>query len=135
MTTSRFGLFGNLGTARVPFHECFYLDALDPLSCCDTPCKQADRYTPHFLYQHVEDTGGASIECALQQAADAGVVDLLDHSYKESLESCVSRCTQANVPTRTLLTVRDPYSYWARFYEHAWQCTNTHVHVLCAIFA
>ena len=57
-------------------------------SCCPTPCAAPAEGTPHLLYMHVEKTGGSSIECAWQQAAERGHVDLLGHADGRSHAVC-----------------------------------------------
>lgn len=97
-------------------------DGISPHTCCPLPCRALDDTTPHFLYIHVQKTGGSSIECAWQAAADAGKIDLLGHSSHDVHDECAARCEAAGVPTRTLITVRNPYDYWASLYRYTWQC-------------
>jgi len=46
------------------------------LRCC-RKCAAPAHGTPHFLYLHIEKTGGSAIECAWQRSADEGLVSLL----------------------------------------------------------
>lgn len=96
-------------------HSCAYTTG----SCCTAPCQTADSHTPHMIYMHVEKTGGSAVECAWQQAARQGYVDLLGHSPAFEYETCASRCA---VPTKKVITVREPYGYWASVYRYTWRC-------------
>lgn len=90
-------------------------------ACCQQPC-QSSQGSPHFMYMHTEKTGGSSIECALQQAAAAGNHDLLGHANADVREACAARCQRDGVPTRTLITVRNPYTYWQSVFRYTWRC-------------
>lgn len=90
-------------------------------SCC-ARCAQPANNTPHFLFNHVEKTGGSSLECAWLKAAREGLVTMLGHGNSTFYEACASTCKANHVVTRRLITVREPYSYWQSLYKYAWQC-------------
>ena len=85
--------------------------------CCPRACN-SDK--PHYVFMHVEKTGGSSIECALQSAADNDVVDLIGHSNSSVAYACQSRCRSSR--TIRILSVRNPFSYWKSVYYYAWEC-------------
>lgn len=99
-------------------------------ACCTTECVSPAPGTPHFLYMHVHKTGGSSIECAWQEAAADGLVDLLGHqagntgfvASERPIGKCEARCAARGVQTARLLTVREPYSYWQSLYKYTWNC-------------
>ena len=86
--------------------------------CCPRPCNHRQGY--HYLLMHVEKTGGSSVECALQAAADRGLVDLMGHSNYSASKACQARCGDRRVVR--ILTVRNPFTYWESVYKYAWKC-------------
>jgi len=104
----------------------------NPQFCADHICKSGGRCcrkcaapahgTPHFLYLHIEKTGGSAIECAWQRSADEGLVSLLGHNANGAARYCAMRCAARGVPTSRLLTVRQPHDYWASLFRYAWAC-------------
>ena len=89
-------------------------------ACCAAACRSPGKSTPHFIYMHPQKTGGSSVECALQEAAGKGLVDLLGHAPAAVYDACAARCKAAGVQARRLLTVREPFDYWASIYKYAW---------------
>jgi hypothetical protein len=100
----------------------------DPYQAGHKPCctgcaaPPAGTHTPHFMYHHVEKTGGSSIECAWQNAAKHNLVSLLGHTPKAQYDVCEAQCVARQVRTATLITVRDPYTYWTSVYSYCWDC-------------
>ena len=68
-------------------------------------------------------TGGSAIECAAQAWADAGMWDLMGHVPKANADVCAARC--ASVPVLRVVSVRDPYDYWASTFKFAWECESS----------
>ena len=50
------------------------------------------------------------------------LVDLLGNGDASLYAACASRCARANVQTRLLVIVEDPYTYWQVVYQEAWRC-------------
>ena len=90
-------------------------------SCCLKAC--APHGTHHVVYSHVPKTGGSAIECAAQAWADAGMWDLMGHVPKANADVCAARC--ASVPVLRVVSVRDPYGYWASTFKFAWECESS----------
>ena len=74
----------------------------------------------HILFAHVEKTGGSAIECATQQWQRRGWWTNMGHTTSAALSACAAKCA-AGTPTVRVVTVREPYSYWASVYGNAWR--------------
>ena len=46
----------------------------------------------------------------------------MGHNRKVNIDACTSKCSAHGLQSKVLISVREPYSYWASVYEYAWQC-------------
>ena len=88
--------------------------------CCPLACSRILGASAHVLFAHVEKTGGSAIECATQQWQRKGWWTNMGHTTSKALSACAAKC-DAGTPTVRVVTVRDPYSYWASVYGNAWR--------------
>ena len=71
-----------------------------------------------LLYLHTEKTGGSSVECATQQTlVKAGLWVNLGHNSLANAQRCFESCSGQQ--SAIVLSVREPYSYWASVYDYA----------------
>ena len=84
------------------------------------------RPRPHLLYMHTEKTGGSSIECATQ--GQPLVRDLvftnLGHTQAQMVERCKVQCVHDGVEAQTIITVREPFSWWRSLYRYGYEGRN-----------
>jgi len=67
---------------------------------------------------HVEKTGGSSVECAtVRTLVQAGVWTNMGHTDQGAVSACAHRCPERQ--TFTVISIRDPYAYWASVYRYA----------------
>ena len=71
-----------------------------------------ERPRPHLLYAHVEKTGGSSVECAAQGMVRDGLWTNLGHTTIADVVTCRGLCGHGGVRPQTVVSVREPYSYW-----------------------
>ena len=94
-------------------------------ACCVRRCAKAPGASVHFVYAHIEKTGGSSIECATQRWHDRGWWDNMGHSKLNDIRSCESRCR--GVPMKRVVSIRNPYTYWPSVYKYAWLARDSAV--------
>lgn len=82
------------------------------------------RVQPHLLYQHIEKSGGSSIECATARThVVSGRWSNLGHVKDQSLVyGCMASCTFDHVLPLRVISVRDPYSFARSRYLYEWSC-------------
>lgn len=78
-----------------------------------------ERPRPHLLYAHVEKTGGSSVECAAQGMVRDGLWTNLGHTTIADVVTCRGLCGHGGVRPQTVVSVREPYSYWKSLYAYA----------------
>eukprot|EP00966_Prymnesium_polylepis_P307343 7102264-Prymnesium_polylepis.1 len=80
-----------------------------------------------LLYIHTEKTGGSSIECAVQTTLErAGLWVNMGHNDAAHVQQCAAACSE--MQSLVVLSVREPYSYWASVYGYALAGVGTAVH-------
>ena len=83
------------------------------------PATYQKRPRPHLLYAHVEKTGGSSVECAAQGMVRDGLWTNLGHATIADVVTCRGLCSHGGVRPQTVVSVREPYSYWRSLYAYA----------------
>ena len=80
---------------------------------------------PHLLYLHVEKTGGSSIECATQghDLVDLGLFTNMGHTSERAVDQCRNLCTNRGAAPKTVISIREPYSWWRSLYVYGYICS------------
>ena len=87
------------------------------------------RPRPHLLYMHTEKTGGSTIECATegQDMVNQGVFTNLGHTNKVVVDGCKESCSHKGVLAQTVISIREPYSWWRSLYTYGYVCKKAAV--------
>lgn len=79
----------------------------------------------HLLYLHTDKTGGSSLECATQNTfAEMGIWTNMGHTRTKKVNHCREHCS-SRTTAQTVMSVRDPYSFWKSQYEYEGPWFNT----------
>ena len=83
----------------------------------------------HLLFLHTEKTGGSAIECATegQDMVTQGLLSNLGHATKARVDQCKASCVHFGVVPETVISIREPYSWWRSLYAYAWACSYARV--------
>lgn len=74
----------------------------------------------HYLYLHVQKTGGSTIECATAPTfVKQGLWTNMGHN-NAGLRRCTNHCTFYGRRPKVVISIREPYQWWRSLYRYAY---------------